>query len=206
MSHKKHTHHDQQNAPEHPADQTPAEPTAEAAAGETVSPESAAVDEALREQEVATIARLETELAEAKDRELRARAELENYKKRAAREMADERRYANLPLIRDLLPVLDNLHRAIDATEKNHDAASLLAGVKMVVQQFRDIFGRHHCHEIDAQNTPFDPHRHQAVCQQPSEDVPPNTVVNVVHAGFQLHDRVVRPSQVIVSTEVKKEE
>ena len=173
MSHKKPTHPDHEAAPEtrqETRQETPERPAEQAAAAsETVSPEAAA-DEALREEETATIARLEAELAEAKDRELRARAELENYKKRAAREAADERRYANLPLIRDLLPVLDNLHRAIDATEKNHDATGLLEGVKMVVQQFRDIFVRHHCQEIEALNEPFDPHRHQAVCQQPSEE------------------------------------
>ena len=152
------------------------------------------------------LALLRAELEEAKDRELRSRAELENYKKRAARQIEEERRYANLPLMRDLLPVLDNLDRAIEAAEKNQDAAGLLEGVKMVARQFHDVLRRHDCREIEALDKPFDPHLHQAVCQQPSDEYPPNTVVNVLNSGFQLHDRVVRPSQVIVSTAKEEEQ
>jgi molecular chaperone GrpE len=164
--------------------------TAESAPGEDVSPEEP-IDE---------LALLRAELEEAKDRGLRSRAELENYKKRATRQIEEERRYANLPLMRDLLPVLDNVGRAIESAEKNQDAAGLLDGVKMVARQFHDVFRRHDCREIEALDKPFDPHLHQAVSQQPSDECPPNTVVNVLHSGFQLHDRVVRPSQVIVST------
>jgi molecular chaperone GrpE len=158
------------------------------------------------EEPIDETALLRAELEEAKDRALRSRAELENYKKRAARQIEEERRYANLPLMRDLLPVLDNLDRAIEAADKNHDAAGLLEGVKMVARQFHDSLGRHDCREIDALDKPFDPHLHQAISRHPSDDHPPNTVVDVVSRGFQLHDRVVRPSQVIVSAPKKEEE
>ncbi len=152
------------------------------------------------------IEQLRAELAGAQDRALRSQAELENYRKRAARQADEERRYANLPLMRDLLPVVDNMHRAIDAaaTEKAHDAASLLEGVKMVAEQFEGVLQRHHCVRIEALNEPFDPHRHEAVSQQPSDEHPANTVLLVTQTGFQLHDRVVRPSQVIVSTEASE--
>ena len=100
----------------------------------------------------------------------------------------------------DLLPVLDNIQRAVDAADKTHDAASLLEGIKMVLQQFDGVLQRHHCVRIEALHPPFNPHLHEAISQQPSDEFPPNTVLLVVQPGFQLFDRVVRPSQVIVST------
>ena len=144
---------------------------------------------------------LRDELKLAQDRALRSQAELENFRKRIARQMEDERRYANIPLLRDLLPVLDNLQRAIDAAEKTHNTASLLQGVTLVAGQFKDALGRHHCTKIPALGEPFDPHLHEAIMQQPTADQPPGTVVMVTQAGFRLHNRVVRPSQVIVAAE-----
>lgn len=144
---------------------------------------------------------LRAELEQAKDRELRCRAELENYRKRATREMQDLGRYATVPLMRDLLPVLDNMDRAIEAAEKTHDTASLLEGIKIVAQQFEGVLNKHDCHEIQALGQPFDPHLHEAILQQPSDEHPANTVTHVAQSGYQLHDRVVRPSQVIVSSE-----
>ncbi len=142
---------------------------------------------------------LRTELNEANERALRIHAELENYRKRVARQIDDERRYANLPLIRDLLPVWDNVGRAIQAAEKTHQTASLLEGFKMVAGQLEDVLQRHHCTMIDALGEPFDPNLHEAISQQPTDEYPANTVLQVVQTGFRLYDRVVRPSQVIVS-------
>lgn len=143
---------------------------------------------------------LRKELATAKDRALRTQAELDNYRKRTRKEIEDERRYAQLPLLSDLLPVLDNVSRAIQAAEKSPDASGLLAGFKMVSQQLENVLLRHHCQRIEALHEPFDPHVHAAIMQQPSSEYPPNTVVQVAQEGYQLHDRVLRPSQVIVST------
>ncbi|MFH1265029.1 MAG: nucleotide exchange factor GrpE [Planctomycetota bacterium] len=148
------------------------------------------------------IDRLRAELEEAKDQTLRIRAELENYRKRAARQMQEELRYANMPLIRDLLPVWDNVGRAIEAAEKTHETASLLEGFKMVAGQLESVLERHHCTRIEALEEPFDPNLHEAICQQPSRAHPANTVLQVTQTGFRLHDRVVRPSQVIVSAAV----
>ena len=149
---------------------------------------------------------LQADLQRAQDRFLRLQAELENYRKRAAREMQDVRRYAGLTLMRDVLPVLDNMDRAIAAAEKTHDAASLLEGVKMVAQQLTDVLQQHDCVKIAALNEPFDPHLHEAILQQPCDDQPPGTVVQETQTGYQLHDRVVRPSQVIVSAPNTDEE
>jgi len=144
---------------------------------------------------------LRQELAAAKDRALRLQAELDNYRKRMRKEMDDERRYAQLPLLADLLPVLDNVNRAVQAAEKSPDASGLLAGFKMVAQQLESVLSRHHCTRIDALHRPFDPHLHAAIMQQPSNEYPPNTVIQVAQEGYQLHDRVLRPAQVIVSTQ-----
>ncbi len=146
------------------------------------------------------IARLRAELEEAKDRALRGWAELENYRKRTVRQLDEERRYTALPLVRDLLPVLDNVKRAVDAAEKTDDAASLLEGIKMVVEQLEGVLARHHCTPIAALHQPFDPNFHAAILHQPSGEFPPSTVLQEVQQGFRLHDRVVRPTQVIVSS------
>jgi molecular chaperone GrpE len=185
----KHKHHEH---PPGPADELAAEqtPPAEKAAAESAAP-AAQADPA---------AALRAELQQAKDRELRAHAELENYRKRAHRQIEEERRYANLPLMTELLPVWDNVHRAIDAAQKTPDVAALLHGFRLVADQLAGVLAKHHCLPIAALHEPFDPHRHQAIAQQPSAEYAPNTVLLVTQEGFQLHDRVVRPSQVIVST------
>ncbi len=144
--------------------------------------------------------KLRTDLQDANDRVLRAQAELDNYRKRARRELEDERRYAVVPLLHDLLPVLDNMSRAIAAAEKSPDGNGLLEGVKMVSQTLLDVLGRHHCKRIEALRQPFDPAFHEAISQQPSAEYPPNTVMMVVQDGYTLYDRVVRPAQVIVSS------
>jgi molecular chaperone GrpE len=149
-------------------------------------------DEGLLEQ-------LRADLDAAKERVLRSQAELENYRKRATREIDENRRYAELPLMRDLLPVLDNVERAVAAADQTQDVAVLLDGIKLVARQFEEILERHHCKRIGALHLPFDPHMHHAIAQQPSSEFPPNTVLIVAEPGFQLYDRVVRPSQVVVS-------
>jgi molecular chaperone GrpE len=143
---------------------------------------------------------LRRQAAEAQDRYLRGQAELENVRKRLRREMEDERRYAELPLLADLLPVIDNINRAVEAAEKNADAASLLSGFKMVGQQLHRVLEKHHVEPIAAEGQPFDPAVHEAILQRPSEDHPQGTVIGVGQPGYKLHDRVVRPAQVVVST------
>jgi molecular chaperone GrpE len=142
---------------------------------------------------------LQSELAEARDKILRAQADLENYRKRSRRELDEERRYANVALLKDLLPVVDNIDRALESAQKSGEGGPLLEGIKLVKQQLASALARHHCVEIKAQGQPFDPHQHQAVTAMPSQEQPANTVLQVVQPGYQVHDRVIRPSQVIVS-------
>jgi molecular chaperone GrpE len=146
------------------------------------------------------IGKLRADLEDASERVLRAQAELENYRKRARRELDDERRYAALPLLGDLLGVLDDIYRAIGAAEKSPQSTGLLDGIKLVAQRLESILAKHDCKRIDALGRPFDPAFHEAISQQPSSEYPPNTVVLVAQEGYLLHDRVVRPAQVIVST------
>jgi len=127
------------------------------------------------------------------------RAEFENYQKRNARDMATERRFAQTPLAGDLLPALDNLERAIAAATQAGDKGPLAQGVAMVQAQLLDVLRRHGVTRIEAQGLAFDPHLHQAVMQQPSAQVPPHTVLQVLEPGYMLHDRVLRPARVIVS-------
>ena len=156
------------------------------------------------------VADLEQQLREANERALRANAELENYRKRAQRELAEERRYAVVPLVRDLLAVVDNLERAIEATQARSasegsasstgDASTLLDGVKMVATQLEDILKQHHCVRIETVGTPFDPNQHQAIAQETSDEHPAGTVTRAAQVGYKLFDRVIRPAQVFVST------
>jgi len=139
------------------------------------------------------------ELDEANNRVLRAQAELENYRKRARRELEEERRYANLPLLQDLLGVLDNLDRAVLHAEQSEQAAGLLEGVKMVSSQLRMTLEKYHCVPIAAEGSAFDPHLHEAIGKEPCSDQPPGIVTRVTQPGYCLHDRVVRPAQVMIS-------
>lgn len=140
------------------------------------------------------------ELAAERDRTLRLQAEMENLRTRTARELADQRRYAALDLARDLLPVVDNVDRAIEAAEQSDDAGSLLEGFRLLRQQLATTLEQHDCLPIDAEQQPFDPQFHEAILQQPSDDIPAQHVMLVTQTGYQMHGRVVRPSQVIVSS------
>ncbi len=140
------------------------------------------------------------ELAAANDRLLRLQAEMQNLRNRTSREIADERRYAALPVLRDLLPVLDNINRAIEAAEKAGEVENLLEGFRLVRQQLLTTLTNHGAEPIEALGQPFDPNYHQAILHQPSNDSPADTVTMVTQQGYKLHDRVVRPAQVIVSS------
>ena len=100
----------------------------------------------------------------------------------------------------DILGALDNLDRAVAAAQKVGETGPLAQGVAMVQAQLLDVFRRHGVTRLDAQGEPFDPNLHQAVMQQPSKDHPPGTVVQVLENGYRIHDRVLRPVRVVVST------
>jgi molecular chaperone GrpE len=151
----------------------------------------------------ARIAELEGDLRRAHNEVLKSQAEFENFRKRMRREMEEESRYAALPLIGELLPVIDNLERATQAATQSPtsaDAAGLVDGVKLVIAQFEQALAKNGCLRIDPLGDEFDPHLHMAVMQEPSDEHAAGHVSRVLQSGYKLHDRVVRPAQVFVST------
>jgi molecular chaperone GrpE len=144
---------------------------------------------------------VEQRLAEAQERLLRTQAELENYRKRARREYEEAQRYREIDLLRDLLPVLDNVLRAIEASETTSDVESLRSGFRMAAQQIEKLLESHGCTTVATDGTPFDPTVHDAILQQPTATAAPGTIVGTASRGYKLHDRVVRPAQVIVAAE-----
>jgi molecular chaperone GrpE len=140
------------------------------------------------------------------DRLLRASAEFDNYKKRTTREMRDVVRYANEKLFKELLFVVDNLERAIDAVEQdNPDDDPLLQGVRLTLAEVEKILERNNVTPIEALGQAFDPNFHQAMMQEETEEQPANTVIKEMQKGYVLHDRLLRPAMVVVSKAATKE-
>ena len=151
-----------------------------------------------------TVESLQAELADAEKRVLLAHADLENFRRRNRREMQDQIRYAPLGLMNEILESVDNLQRAVESYENDPNGDGLVEGVKLVAQQIGTVLENNGCKRIEAVGQPFDPNFHQAIQMQPSDKYDANVVMMDLRAGFQLHDRVVRPSQVFVSTGAEK--
>jgi len=149
--------------------------------------------------------RLVKENEELKDAKLRLAAEMENLRRRTARDVQDARAYSTANFARDMLSVADNLRRALDAipedARKTADTglAALAEGVEMTERAMLAALERHGVKKIEPQGERFDPHFHQAMFEVPNPDVPANTVVQVVQTGFVIGDRVLRPAMVGVS-------
>lgn len=143
------------------------------------------------------VERLRAEVAELKDRFLRDRAELENFKRRQARDKAEALRFANEGLLRDLLPIIDNLYRAMEHARASTDVAVIADGVEMTIRGLTDTLERHGVKIVEALGRPFDPAHHEAIGHIESEH-PPNTVVDEHQRGYLLHDRLLRPALVTV--------
>ncbi|MEO1496056.1 MAG: nucleotide exchange factor GrpE [Planctomycetota bacterium] len=147
---------------------------------------------------------VEEELAGEKDRSLRLQAELQNVLARASREVADERKYAALPLLKDLLPAIDTIDRALEAAAKaagEADAATgVVEGFRLVREQLVGVLAQHSCEAVDPTGESFDPNFHEAILQQPSDEHAAGVVTQTAQIGYRLHDRVIRPAQVIVSS------
>ena len=151
----------------------------------------------------ARVAALEAELAEHKDRLLRALAEAENTRRRTQRERDDAAKYAISGFAKDLLSAADNLRRALDSLpEAEIDDArtrSLLAGVAATERELLSVFERHGIRRIDPRGEAFDHNLHQAIFEAERADRPPGTIVEVLQPGYVLHDRLLRPAMVGVA-------
>jgi molecular chaperone GrpE len=127
----------------------------------------------------------------------RVQADFENYRKRAAREQERLVAHAHERLVRELLPILDDLERALEAAER-HEEARLVDGVKLVEQALRRALSKEGLAEIETDGA-FDPHVHEALLTKPGAGADPGTVLEVVQRGYRVGDRVVRPAKVIVA-------
>jgi molecular chaperone GrpE len=123
---------------------------------------------------------------------LRERAENENFKRRMQRDKSEALRFANEPLVRDILPVLDNLERALAHAQGGSGGQSLVDGVTLVARAFLETLEKHGVSRVSAKGQPFDPTRHEAMAQVDSMEVAPNTVVDEYSPAYMLHDRLLR--------------
>jgi molecular chaperone GrpE len=149
----------------------------------------------------------EEEAKQSYDRYLRVSAEFENYKKRSAREMDDFRKFANQSLVKELLPVVDNLELAIKSANDNKNVDTcLLDGVDLTLKEILRIFEKHHVKAIEALGKSFDPKYHEAVMREETDKHPENSITNELQKGYLIHDRLLRPSMVVVAAPIKSDD
>lgn len=178
----------------------------EKAAGTEASAGAAAESEqpADAESDVGALLRkLEEATAEAaaqKERYLRTVADLENYRKRALREKEDARRQANCALVEDLLPVLDTFQLGLKSAEQHEGGAVFAEGFRMILSQMEAALRQNGLEEIHPETEPFDPNFHESVSHQPHESIPDGQVIEVQRTGYKLHERLLRPAAVVVSS------
>lgn len=142
----------------------------------------------------------ETENKETYDRLLRVTAEFENYKKRMSREMEDFRKYANQSLLKEMLSAVDHIELAIQAASAPAGAnAGMVDGLKLTLKEFLRILEKFGVKPVEAVEKPFDPQVHEAVMREPCDRLPENTVVREMQKGYTIHDRLLRPSLVVVA-------
>ncbi len=157
--------------------------------------------------EQARIAELEAQLEaaqqaslEERERAIRAVAEMENLRRRAAQDVEKAHKFALEKFAAELLPVLDNLERAIELADKENDTLKpMIEGVELTLKSMQSGVAKFGLVALDPTNQPFDPNAHQAISMVPSADVAPNTVIAVMQKGYELNGRVIRPAMVMVS-------
>lgn len=145
------------------------------------------------------IQKYKQEIEDYKNKFMRISADFQNYKKRVEKEKSEIYKFGSEKIIIDILPILDNLERAIQSAEDNEDNKGLKEGIEMVYKQFKDILQKHGVEEIDCLGKEFDPNCHHAVMQEECEDEESNTVIEIFQKGYKLHSKVIRPSMVKVA-------
>jgi molecular chaperone GrpE len=200
---------------EDPGVEVPVEPGAEAPEAPAPAPAAAANPEPAEAAEPtgpseADQLRMELEVSMAKGRELmgklkdehervlRATADLENFKKRALKEREETQKFGNEKLLKDFIPVVDNIDRALESGN-SASIEALRKGVEMIRKLLEDTLAKHGVKGFSAKGKPFDPNFHEAMTQAETDEVPPNHVANEVLRGYTLNERLVRPALVVVS-------
>jgi len=158
------------------------------------------LDELAQEPEVSVTEQLQLEVATAKDQVLRVQAEMQNLRRRAERDVENAHKYALDKFAPALLPVVDNLERALAAID-SEDAAqkSVAEGIELTLKTFVEVLTRHKVEVVDPGGQPFDAELHQAVSAVPNPDLEPNTVIDVFQKGYTLNGRLLRPAMVVVA-------
>ena len=156
---------------------------------------------ALSPEQIAELQKTAAKAGENWERLLRATADFDNFKKRAAREKTEAAQYANASLLQKLLPVLDNFEMALAAAQNVNDEklASFQSGVVMIQQQLKSALTETGLEEINAAGQPFDPNFHEAVSEQESAEVPEGHVLQQLRKGYKLKERLLRPATVVVA-------
>ena len=139
------------------------------------------------------------EIKALQDKYLRLAAEFDNYKRLSQREQRDYARFANESLLKELLPIIDNLERAVRASKENQGRDGLIQGVELILKQFMETLAKLGVRPIPSVGMAFDPSRHQAVARVESNNVPPDSVVEECQRGYYLQDRVLRAAMVTVA-------
>lgn len=146
------------------------------------------------------LAKLQEELIAAKDQSLRTQAEMQNLRRRSERDVENAHKYALEKFVGELLPVVDNLERALQAIDQNDESLKALTeGVELTLKSFQDVLVRYKVEPIDPKGQPFDPEFHQAMSMLEMPEEEPNTVVDVFQKGYTLNGRLVRPAMVVVA-------
>jgi molecular chaperone GrpE len=163
-------------------------------------PNPAATEDVEEAQPLDPIATLTQEMERWKDMAYRSQAELDNFRKRSAREAQETRAYANGDLLRALFPILDNFDMGLEAARAESEKSMIFMGMSMVSRQLADFLRESGVQEIEAQGKVFDPNLHEAVAQEASAEVPEGTIIRVTRRGYKLKDRLLRAASVIVSS------
>jgi molecular chaperone GrpE len=180
--------------------ETAAEVGAAEAAAEEAGAEETAPGESGELSLEDQIAQLQNDLAAAKDAALRAQADAQNVKRRAEQDVEKARKFALERFTGELLPVVDNLERALESAAGDDEAIKPIAeGVELTLKSFLDVLGKQKIEVVDPQGEPFDPNVHQAMSMIENNEVEPNTVIAVMQKGYTLNGRLVRPAMVMVS-------
>lgn len=151
------------------------------------------------------LAEKEEELKQAHDRILRMAADFDNTRKRLDREKTEGVLYANESILRGLLPVIDNLERALEHGDKDENCQGVIDGVRMTLKGFLDVLAKYGVNPFESVGQPFDPNRHEAVTREQTSEYPDMTVTREFHRGYTLRDRLLRPAMVAVAQNPKTE-
>lgn len=169
-------------------------------APESPEPEEAPKASEASDDPTVRISELEEELATARENELRAVAEQENARRRADQEVQKARKFALERLVNDLLPVVDNLERAMQLMQEDESLnKAIFEGIELTHKEFTSTLKRQGVEVVEPQGEPFNPEHHQAISMQEQADAEPNSVLQVVQKGYLLNGRLLRPAMVIVS-------